>query len=298
MDVLQRGAVFAYNINSDGDSNLCTRPRQIQSRRTGPCNVRINFRMMVNCWRLSNAGNPCRKAVETWRGRTAFLVVVGLALAACAQVKSFRSEAELPKSDEGLRVLLMTPDVELSELTTGGLLEPNAEWTDAARVHLEAAVEAFLGEKDAQLVAYQRPDEADAAIQPETQLIKLHAAVGLTILRHKYIPQLSLPTKKDKFDWSLGPGVMHLRDAYDAKYGLFIYVRDSYATSGRVAFMIVAALLGVGVQGGVQAGFASLVDLETGELVWFNRLVSTKGDLRKPGPAQNTVKLLLEDFPI
>ncbi|MGH8650332.1 MAG: hypothetical protein ACREUP_13675, partial [Burkholderiales bacterium] len=69
----------------------------------------------------------------------------------------------------------------------------------------------------------------------------------------------------------------------------------SYATAGRVAFVVVAALMGVGVQGGSQVGFASVVDLKTGEIVWFNRLVRPQGDLRTPDAAAETVKSLVAD---
>ncbi len=50
--------------------------------------------------------------------------------------------------------------------------------------------------------------------------------------------------------------------------------------------------------GGQQVGFASLVDLETGDIVWFNRLVSGVGDLRTAEPARAAVDDLLADFPL
>jgi hypothetical protein len=42
-------------------------------------------------------------------------------------------------------------------------------------------------------------------------------------------------------------------------------------------------------------GFASLVDLKTGDIVWFNRLVRAQGDLRTPAAAAETVKALVSD---
>ncbi len=89
-----------------------------------------------------------------------------------------------------------------------------------------------------------------------------------------------------------------LRDEFGADYALFVFMRDSYASAGRVAVIAVAALLGVGMQGGVQLGFASLVDLRTGEVMWFNRLVSGVGDLRTPEPARQAIESLLTDVPL
>jgi hypothetical protein len=75
-------------------------------------------------------------------------------------------------------------------------------------------------------------------------------------------------------------------------------VRDSYTSAGRAVLMVGAALFGVGMQGGQQIGFASLVDLRTGNIVWFNRLENGSGDLRTAEPAQNTVNDLLKELPI
>jgi hypothetical protein len=128
--------------------------------------------------------------------------------------------------------------------------------------------------------------------------MKLHRAVGVSIIQHKYFEPLLLPTKEDVFDWGLGPDVQMLRDEYNAHYALFIYMRDSYSSPGRVAMTVALAALGVGVQGGTQSGFASLVDLGSGEVVWFNRLLRGTGDLRTPEPAREAMAVLLKGFPL
>ncbi|MDP3172252.1 MAG: hypothetical protein Q8M91_18130, partial [Polaromonas sp.] len=61
--------------------------------------------------------------------------------------------------------------------------------------------------------------------------------------------------------------------------------------------MIMMAVLGVGIPGGAQVGYASLVDLQTGRIVWFNDLRRAHGDLREPESAQETVETLLKGFP-
>jgi hypothetical protein len=89
-----------------------------------------------------------------------------------------------------------------------------------------------------------------------------------------------------------------MRDRYGADYAMFVFVRDSYSSSGRRALQVFGALAGISVQGGVQVGFASLVDLRTGNIVWFNRLISGTGDMRTERPAQRTVDELIKDIPI
>ena len=57
------------------------------------------------------------------------------------------------------------------------------------------------------------------------------------------------------------------------------------------------ASLGIGLTGGVQVGYASLVDLKTGQIAWFNRLIRALGDMREQEPATLSIDLLLENFP-
>jgi hypothetical protein len=69
-------------------------------------------------------------------------------------------------------------------------------------------------------------------------------------------------------------------------------VRDSYASDGRKLVMIAGAALRSGVMGGVQSGFASLVDLRSGDIVWFNQLGRVTATCALREPASETVKLL------
>ena len=89
-----------------------------------------------------------------------------------------------------------------------------------------------------------------------------------------------------------------MREAYGADYALFVFFRDSFATAGRAALIFVGALFGAHVQGGQQIGFASLVDLNSGDVVWFNRLFSGAGDLREADKAESATKTLLDNLPL
>lgn len=194
-----------------------------------------------------------------------------------------------------MRVLVMSPDVELSELTAGGLLEPKADWTQEAKGHVIAALREELQAKGTPVV-HQPPANNPTEETAYSQFIKLHDAVGGAILLHKYVLAYRLPTKEGKFDWSLGRGVEPLRERVGADYALFVFLRDSYASPGRVALIVGAALLGVGIPGGQQRGFASLVDLRTGDVIWFNRLLDPGGDLRTREPARKAIRTLLTDL--
>ncbi len=238
----------------------------------------------------------------TMRGALRGVVLASLALgmAACTQTKSFVHDQVPARPDGSVEVLLLEPDIELSEISVGGIAFPKADWTERGRSNVNAALVQIMEQKDARLIYYEPPADAPPE-HPYNQILKLHEAVGSEILNHKYSNNsfLTLPTKKDKFDWTLGPEVQQLREVYAADYALFVYFRDSFATGGRVAMMVVVgALTGVAIPGGFQVGYASLVDLDSGDILWFNVLFSEVGDLRDAGSAAEATEDLLDQLPL
>ncbi|HSF21438.1 MAG TPA: hypothetical protein VLA81_05325 [Burkholderiales bacterium] len=226
-----------------------------------------------------------------------WIAVVGLVtmLAGCEATVQRQATDLRREAGKTPTIVVMPLDVELAQLTAGGVAEPHAEWTEAALKHMRGALEAEARSRNVKLTYYDGERGSADDRQMSLDLVKLHRAVGGSVLVHQYLPGNALPSKDGKFDWSLGPSVAAISRSYEADYALFLYVRDSYATAGRVAFIVVAALMGAGVQGGSQVGFASVVDLKTGDIVWFNRLVRGTGDLRTPDAAAETVKTLVSD---
>jgi hypothetical protein len=111
---------------------------------------------------------------------------------------------------------------------------------------------------------------------------------------------LPLPTKDGKLDWSMGEAVRMVKQATGADYAVFSWVRDSYTSAERAAAMVAITILSLGRAvplGGSQVGYASLVDLNTGQVLWFNRLARNSGDLREAAPAAETLDALLNQFP-
>ena len=227
-----------------------------------------------------------------------FALLLTVMCTGCATT-SHKAVADLSLRKNTERILLMPMDIELNELTAGGVLEPNAAWTaDANRFVHDAISEKIASQSRVEVIDLNiesvQLDAEERKLQ--SQLIKLHEMVGQTILLHKYLQPFNLPNKSG-FDWTLGEKAEFLKKKFGADYALFIYLRDSYATAGRVAVILVASALGVGVSGGQQVGFASLVDLDTGQVVWFNRLMRGVGDLRNRDAAASSIDELLIDFP-
>jgi hypothetical protein len=228
--------------------------------------------------------------------RRLLAMAVVLLLAACQS--HYAQVAELRHPADGARILLMPPDIELYEIGAFGTAEPRAEWTEAAKTHLVEALRQQNSARGLRLVDYDPSRvSADDRVEVE-QLENLHGVVGRTILDHHYVPIRSLPSRGGKVDWSLGPEARRLRKVGDADYALFIYIRDTYSSLGRRAMQLV--MLGLFASpsiGGQQLGFASLVDLDTGDIVWFNRILRDFGDLRDAAAADATATELLAGLP-
>lgn len=229
-------------------------------------------------------------------------IALSLLLAGCATTRDFSSVKSLAPaastataSAGPLTLVLMPADVELSVLTAGGTLQPQAAWTDAAKSHLVTAVRESPALAGKRLVTYVPPETGEPAAATIAEIEHLHRAVGTAIIMHKMA--VPLPTKKDRFDWSLGRDAAVLKAHAKADYALFVYLRDSFSSTGRVLTQIFAAALGVGLQGGQQLGFATLVDLSSGDVLWFNFLSSAAGDTRDLAGAKATVANLLEGMP-
>jgi len=187
----------------------------------------------------------------------------------------------------------MPPDVELFSISGGGVSEPKADWTETATGYIINELRRksdVLGMKN---VALSEKDADDLA-----EINTLHAAVAQSIALHHFQGgNFSLPTKGGQLDWSLGEAVGPIHQTSGADYALFVWIRDSYASAERKAAMVALAMLGVGIPGGFQVGYASLVNLHTGQILWFNRLIRGTGDLRTATDAAETVQELLSQFP-
>lgn len=230
------------------------------------------------------------------------VLVLACSVGCGSSTQSFVAEGLKEKAKSSPSLLLMAPDVQLFELTAGGVLEPKADWTEQAEKHVAKSLVEQLRERKLNLVAYEPAPPGSAREHADLQLLRLHDAVLSSILVHHYNPNARLPAKRGKFDWTLGPGVRRLRGDKKADYVLLVWLRDSYATGGRTALVALSSIFspitGYAASGGQQAGFVSLVDLETGDVVWCNALYRKSGDLRTEEPARQVVRYLLEDFPL
>jgi hypothetical protein len=214
-----------------------------------------------------------------------------LAAPSWAQVPSRNLAPGFTSLPADVQVAVMPLDVELFELSLGGVLTPKADWTASASTHMGAALKT-----KAVSLGFNSKFVDERISDDHAELLHLYGAVARSISMH-HAGAFKLPTKEERLEWSFGDALRPLREATGARYGLFTWVRDSYSSAERKAAMVGLALVGIGISGGAQVGYASLVDLESGQVLWFNQNISAFGDLRDEKSALSSMDGLLAGFP-
>lgn len=235
----------------------------------------------------------------------ALALALSVAVSGCVQTRQFADVQFTPPRGD-YRLLVMRPDVTVNALTTGGVAQPRADWTEAARANIIQALRSQQADRGGRVLVLSRRNELPGISADQiADLERLHYAVGQSIALHKY-SGASLPTKYGKgLDYTLGEDAVSLgrRTGYD--YALFVYAEDNIASTGRTALQVLGVagcFIGFCAPSGGsnQFAYASLVDLRTGEVVWFNVLQTGSqlpgvkfGDIRNEQGASQMVERLL-----
>lgn len=228
-------------------------------------------------------------------------IAVLAAAPAAAQERSAVKQGFELAANSGKRILVFRPSVSVGSQSTGGMFEPNGDWTEKANRNIQVSLERLQGRLGNTVIAAPEAYGEDA--QRLQEHIALFAAVSQAVIEYQFFKGNRLPTKKrdnknDVFDWSLGSGVAALPGAKGADYALFLYNRDAYGSTGRKILQVLAAMgPGIAVKAGEHAGYAGLVDLRTGDLLWLNADGAMGGDVREEDGSEKRVRQLLEDFP-
>jgi hypothetical protein len=235
----------------------------------------------------------------------AAVLAAGIGLTGCVQTRQFADVQFTPPSGD-YKLLVLRPDVTVGSLTTGGMVEPRADWTEQARSHIIEALRAQQAARGGNLTIVEHRNQLPGVTEQElADVERLNFAVDQSIVEHKYLGD-TLPTKRRVgLDWTLGDDAVRLGRKTGYDYALFLHAEDEVASKGRIALSVLG-LAGCFIgfcaptSGQQQLDYASLVDLRTGEVVWFNVVTAGSqvagikfGDLRTPEGAAQMVERLL-----
>jgi hypothetical protein len=235
----------------------------------------------------------------------AAVLALSIGLAGCVETRQFADVQFSPLSGD-YKLLVLRPDVTVGSLTTGGMVEPRADWTEQARSDIIEALQAQQAARGGNLTIVEHRNQLPGVTEQElADVERLNFAVDQSIVEHKYLGD-TLPTKRRVgLDWTLGDDAVRLGRKTGYDYALFLHAEDEVASKGRIALSVLG-LAGCFIgfcaptSGQQQLDYASLVDLRTGEVVWFNVVTAGSqvagikfGDLRTPEGAAQMVERLL-----
>jgi len=236
----------------------------------------------------------------------ALALAAAVPMSACVQTRQYADVQFTPPRGE-YKLLVLRPDVTVGSLTTGGMIEPRADWTEQARANIIAALRAQQAGRGGKLEILERRNQLSGVSDQEVADVeRLFYAVGQSIVLHKYLGAY-LPTKRGKgLEYTLGEDAVRLGQKTGYDYALFMHAEDEVASTGRIALGVLGlagcfvGFCAPNVGGAAQLDYAGLVDLHTGEVVWFNVVRAGSevpgikfGDLRTPQGAEQMVERLL-----
>src|SRR5689334_16700211 len=125
-------------------------------------------------------GGARRAPGESMMGKSGFFAALcaTAALTGCVQTKQYADLQFTPPQGD-YRLLVLRPDVTVGSLTTGGMVEPRADWTDQARASIVAALRAQQAERGGKVqILNRRSDLKGANEQEVADVERLFYAVG------------------------------------------------------------------------------------------------------------------------
>jgi hypothetical protein len=232
-----------------------------------------------------------------------FLLVAAVLLSGCAAGPTAKVHYTI-KQDPGSRplrqVVLLPVDVDVYEMSTGGVREEVPEWSDTAEENVRSAL--LVSKNPQGNCCVTREVDSSVLTDEERDMLEEHLALFNTVAANAMWADLpgnsAWHFKSQHFDYTLGDGLAFLKTRYGVDAGLIILGEDVVSTAGRKTTAVVGAMFGVYLPLGHSTLVGGLVDFETGDLLWLNHTVSTgQADLRERGSALELARELMAGYP-
>src|SRR5690242_12799416 len=157
-----------------------------------------------------------------------------ITLSGCVQTRQY-ADVQFTPPEGDYKLLVLRPDVTVGSLTTGGMTEPRADWTEQARTNIIAALRVQQASRGGNVAIVEHRNElAGVSTQELADVERLNFVVDEAIVEHKYLGDY-LPTKRRQgLDWTLGADAVRLGQKTGYDYALFLHAEDQVASRGRI----------------------------------------------------------------
>jgi hypothetical protein len=235
-----------------------------------------------------------------------YVWLLGIALVAgCATQntslhKNLSQHAEHPLPR---RILLAQPDIQVHEISAGEVVEKVDDWSDLASNEAAKSVESVAQSTGLfEAVQPSRLSDAQRATLEQYSALYILVAGSANLARHS--PYEAWQKRAADFDYTLGPGMTDLAESAKLDAVVFVVGTDYISSSSRKAAMAVGVALGlltgryVGPESKPAFLSAGVVDMHTGELLWYSTEVRGGGDnLRDAAVVRSLVDDLFKTYP-
>jgi len=223
------------------------------------------------------------------------LSLPGLALAAFSAVnpKPANPASEmLPR-----KVLILPPQMFVAEMSAGGVIQKQDDWSKQANENLLAATESYARDKG-HFETLRMPALTAEELEIVESHIGLYDRVASAIHAYGQGKDSGWEQKKVEWNYTLGEGLSFLIDKTGADSALIFAGADIISTGGRKAAFTVGLLIGIAIPLGQSFVTAGLADLKTGEIRWLSYDQSMSLDSREPGEVESLVREFFDSLPI
>lgn len=218
-------------------------------------------------------------------------------LAGCASAN--KTLYDFDEKRESVTVLLMPMDVEMYR-TKVGANDVRADWTETAIGNFTNSVTAHL-ESTGETVKKYEDYQGQVGDMSQLLLLQQHVADAMTthvvpVFPGSYWGVLPHKKGKERLTYNLGTEVQQLKAGTNADYAAFLFNRSVVESTGSAIFKLA---LGANTSE-FKGTYISLVDLDTGEVVWLNAKNSAgilSSDPRNPENATKVVDDILDKGP-
>lgn len=194
------------------------------------------------------------------------------------------------------RLLVLPVTVSINEITAGGLVQEDPEWSKEGEAAMTRAVKEFFASGSLATLVDMPELSAEQA-----ELVHEHVLLYDVVASQAYLaanmPGIGWGHLASDFHYSIGNGLRFLKQKTGADAALVVIGSDSISSGGRQAMVAMAALMGVGLPVGSSRVLVGVVDLDDGDILWFQHsFAQGNRDLRRSEDALILLTKAMEGY--
>ena len=240
--------------------------------------------------------------MKRWHSGLVALCSIALVGCATSQTSVHRDLAHGVDKALPRKVLLLPIEIRVHEISVGGVVEKVDDWSDQASANARRYIKSLANTRAAFEII-----EAPALSPEDRAQLDQHVALYEVVAGSAELARASpigvWRERAQDFDYTLGPGLRPLAEHTGIDAAMILTGTDYISSAGRKAAMamgvLLSALTGAFIvpRGGVSFVSVGVVDMRTGDLLWFATDQSGTTDLRNEQDMHRLLEGMFGTYP-